>query len=107
MNYLDLTAEQASDLAAGKVVEVWERMEPQPEHRRGRIYRYKETTGNMLAIAKYHAPHPPGTRARVREPVGGARGMMSSQMVEFATSTTTRPEQRDGVWGFVTGWVQA
>jgi len=88
---LDLTPSQSRDLATTGRVEVWERMEPQPFDR-GPIpgfskhdwcwnsppHQIDKTKPSMAswirtdefleALAK-HAPHPPGTRARVREPI--------------------------------------
>jgi hypothetical protein len=109
MKDLDLTPEQAAAFAREGGVERWVRMEPQPEHRHGRVYQHKGTIGNMLMIATKHAPHPPGTRAMVQTgtptQVGGVTVRIGA--IIRATLTTVKPEQRDGVWGWVERWEKA
>lgn len=123
MKYLDLTAEQAADLAAGKVVEVWERMEPQPKPMPHGFYQIeggytphsKSGKIGFFFPSLFQAPHLPGTRARVRHQWDGgddSRCLLCSDKDWRAgdclpvVSTTTRPEQRDGAWGFVTTWAK-
>lgn len=115
MNYLDLTAEQAAQLAAGQVVEVWERMEPQPPDGSELVgMRHDLGDNSMFAlfvddeVSQIPAPHPPGTRARVvvsLEPDRSGIDWIQGTGMD-AISTTTRVERRGDDWGFVTGWVQ-
>lgn len=116
MKYLDLTAEQSAQLAAGQAVEVWERMEPQPEHGHEVIDCHHSRTGFALAkiggmclcsAANIPTPNPPGTRAIATQRFAVGRYGYDIAKDIRVVSTTTRPEQRDGAWGFVTGWVKA
>lgn len=111
---LPLTPEQRAALRRGERVTVRVRMEPQPVHRHGRVYKYRDTIGNMLAIVKNHNPlGPPGTRHATdqtwRDDCIHSPGMSCSsdhrcfgRMVEtnFVTTATDARAVHDGEWFF-------
>lgn len=141
MTYLDLTPDQSRQLRTEGKVRVWVEMDPQPlildsggawypHGRHPNARHYASHDHLMKGIAVDFAPHPPGTRARVREPwadledrggwpaikyvyeADGPRYLrwyppeiMPDEAIRTeATCTAQTPEQRDGKWGFAGDW---